>query len=247
MVALLPMLLLGATTPTPLEQATRLEPIGWSADGQRAALRVFYGADHSEAPACVGYLDAAGKKFTVGLALVVLKGETVEHTFIIQTPAVEACTAPADAKTALEAAKLKLAELGIDRAAPGKVLTVKHTRTNETSSERNEVTTASWKDTWRALDAGQSVFELSLNSKSVEEAGVGELNLNGRWKLSGTTRTGAVKLGPLQYSRMMAGHYSLEVLALRSPDGARLLAFFQIQHGNMRGGSAEVQLLRLLP
>lgn len=242
--------LLLAAAPTPLEQAWRIQPIGWSADGQRVALRVFFGSEHGEVAQCEGYVDAEGKKFNTGLALVVLKAQAVEWTAVIQkSPTDEACTPPSEARAALESAKARLQALGIDRAAPGRVLTVKTERKDGDSREVDGVTKASWQETWRAVDGERLVLEVNLKVASTEEAGVGELTLRGTWtsRLSEPPKTGKLKLSPVEYSLVMAGSYRLSLLVLASPDGQRLVPFVMRHHSNMRGSWGGATLLSLKP
>lgn len=242
--------LLLAAAPTPLEQAWRIQPIGWSADGQRVALRVFFGSEHGEVPQCEGYVDAEGKTFNTGLALVVLKGEAVEWTSVIQkSPTDEACTPPKEAKAALESAKARLDALGIDRTTPGRVLMVKSERTEGATREVEGVTKASWQETWRAVDGERVRFEVKLKLASTEEGGVGDVTLRGGWtsRLSDPPKTGALKLAPVTYSLNMAGGYRLSLLVLESPDGQRLVPFVMRNHFNMRGSWGGATLLSLKP
>jgi hypothetical protein len=227
-----------AASPPPLEQAGRIQPIGWTADQKRVALRVFFGSEHSEAEDCPGYIDAEGKKFRTGLALVVLKEGAVEHSFVIQRPSSERCTPTAEAKSALEAAKKKLEELGIDRAAAGRALTVKR----DGAKKKGKA------DVFRAVDADRTVLELSLTVSERGDDGddARSITSKGTWTrpgVDGGAATGTFTLPPTTYSLIMAGSFRYDFTVLAAPSGERLLVFAHERHANMRG---EWQTTRLL-
>jgi hypothetical protein len=243
-------LLLTAPSALPLEQAARIEPIGWSSDAQRVALRVFYGANHIEAPRCDGYVDADGKPFEFGLALVVLKGTSVEHTFIIQrSPTDESCTPLPEAKRALEAAKRKLEQLGIDVTKPGRVLAVKREQKDRAQSTKDEAIRISWKETWRAMDDERLALEVALTLVSVEDEGVIVVETRAaawtRWPSSGEPVSGTFKLPKRDFTRRMGGNMDRTLVALASPDGERVVAFMVDRFSNARGNGGISRLLAL--
>lgn len=244
MVLLLP-LLLAAAPLTPIQSADRIEPIGWSADRHTVALRVFYGGTYGDAEPCAGYVDAAGKQFGNGLAIVVLKDGAVLHSFDIQASPMSAhCTPLADAKKALEAAKKTLEELGIDRAAPGSVLAVTIEKGKPTTKKKGEVLVSTWKETWRA---GSNFEVVATLTDSEEEEMFHKVTGSFAWKLktADSERTGTLKLGPTEWSTNMAGGFGWKLFALTSPGGESTIALIAQEHFNMRGGSATTTLLTL--
>jgi hypothetical protein len=103
-----------------------LDPIGWSADEQRVAVRVFEYAgefDDEENHDCPGYVDHKGETFRGALRFEVYEKGKRTATFPIQDSG--KCTPPKTAKARLTQAKAELAKLGIDLALkqPGTELT----------------------------------------------------------------------------------------------------------------------------
>ncbi len=248
MLCLLTALALVAAPPPPIQSADRLEPIGWSADQRAVALRVFFGGSSGEQGPCPGYIDAAGKRFETGLAIVVLRDGAVLRSFVIQaSPGNEPCTVPAAAKQALEAAKQQLDELGIDRAAPGAVLDVSFERGKATSRTKDGIVDSKWKETWRARTGTATALELVVNVNDSFDVIVHRFTASFTWRLrSGATeRTGTLKLGPIGWSSNMAGAFTWGLPAFASPNGEMIVAFIQQRHSNMRGSSAVTTLLPL--
>ncbi|MBL8920188.1 MAG: hypothetical protein JNJ54_15080 [Myxococcaceae bacterium] len=235
---LLALALTASSPPQPLDQAERIQPVGWSADQKRVALRVFFGAEASEAEDCAGYVDGEGKKFRTGLALVVLNEGAVEHTFVIQRPPMDSCTSVVDAKAELGAAKAKLDELGIDRAAPGRSLAVKRERAKKGSTEL-----------FRATDGNRTVLEFSLSVSESDDGVDGRrVTTKGSWKRlppAGVPTSGTLTLPPTSYSLIMAGSFRYDFTVLASPAGDRLLVFSHERHSNMRGSWNVSRLLDL--
>jgi hypothetical protein len=103
-----------------------IEPIGWSADEARVAVRAYDFVDtefNEDAEECKGYVDHKGQSFTGSLSFEVYeKGKRIA-TFPIQDS--EKCTPPKTAKARLTKAKAELLKLGIDLTLkqPGTVLT----------------------------------------------------------------------------------------------------------------------------
>ncbi len=242
-------LLLTAAPPTPIQSAERLEPIGWSADQHTVALRVFFGTTHSELEPCPGYIDAAGKPFDIGLAIVVLRDGVVLHSFVIQAPPFNgSCTDLADAKKALEAAKKKLEELGIDRSAPGTVLAVTMDKGKATSRTKDEAVLSTWKETWRAKNGDATPLEIvaTMNDTFAEDT-YHTVNASFAWKLRSNEaeRSGTLKLRPFDWSLNMAGGFSWRLHVFASPNGENVVAFIRQSFSNMRGGSSISTLLPL--
>lgn len=235
-----------ASQRTPLEQADRIEPIGWSADRHTIALRMFFGAEHSDSGDCAGYVDTAGKPFRSGLAIVVLRDSAVLHSFVIQRPAIDGeCTPLPQAKKALEAAKQTLDELGIDRDAPGTVLTITNTLGKVTNRKTDQMLITKWTETWRARDGDQTLLELKASLVDQDESGYHETKNTVAWtlKLKGAERTGAVKLMPINWSQAMVGRFSWGVRAIVSPEQESMVAFVIAFHSDMRGGWSYATLL----
>jgi hypothetical protein len=233
----------------PVQAADRLEPIGWSSDQHTVALRVFYGGTFSEAVSCTGYVDAAGKRFETGLAIVVLRDGAVLHSFVIQAPPASGpCTAPEAAKKALEAAKKKLDELGIDRSAPGTVLAVTMEQTKPTAKKKDDSVVSTWTETWRARNGEQTPLELvaTMNDTVTDEL-FHAVKASFSWKRrSGdSARTGTLKLGPVEWSLNQAGTFAWKLDAFASPNGASIVAFIRQSFGHMRGDSSVTTLLPL--
>jgi len=107
------------------EQSIQL--IGWSADEQRFAVRVYTDEtsdmEAEEAPFCPGYVNHQGRKFRGSLTLAVYDKDQKPTGFPIQDSG--KCTPPKKAKERLEKAKKELATLGIDlnQKKPGTELT----------------------------------------------------------------------------------------------------------------------------
>lgn len=249
MVLLLPLLLAAAPPPlTPIQSAERIEPIGWSADRHIVALRVFFGGTYGEAEPCAGYIDAAGKQFGNGLAIVVLKDGAVLHSFEIQaSPMNSHCTPLADAKKALDAAKKKLEELGIDRAAVGTVLPIAIETGKTTTKKKGELLVSTWKETWRAGGAEAPLEIVATLSDSVEVETYHSAAGSFAWKLrtADGERSGALKLGPVEWSLNMAGGFAWKLMAIASPGGESVVALISEDHFNMRGSSSKTTLLPL--
>lgn len=108
-----------------------LEPIGWSADEQRVAVRAYDYVDtefDSEAVRdCKGYVDHQGESFTGALRFEVYEKGKKVASFPIQDS--DKCTPPKKARARLTQAKAALLKLGIDLGLkqPGTVLTPKST------------------------------------------------------------------------------------------------------------------------
>ncbi len=106
-----------------------IEPIGWSADEQRVAVRVYHFVDtefDDEAVSdCKGYVDHKGAAFTGSLSFAVYEKGKQVATFPIQDS--DKCTPPKTAKARLTKAKEELLKLGIDLKLkqPGTILTPK--------------------------------------------------------------------------------------------------------------------------
>lgn len=106
-----------------------IEPIGWSADEQRVAVRAYdyvdTDFDSEAAQDCKAYVDHKGKPFTGSLRFEVYEKGKKVATFPIQDA--EKCTPPKTAKARLTQAKAELAKLGIDLTLkqPGTLLTPK--------------------------------------------------------------------------------------------------------------------------
>jgi len=107
---------------------TLIEPIGWSADEQRVAVRAYDFIDtdllaEDEDPSCKGYVDHKGKSFIGSLRFEVYEKGKKVATFPIQDSG--KCTPPKTAKARLTRAKAELLKLGIDLTLkqPGTVLT----------------------------------------------------------------------------------------------------------------------------
>ncbi|WP_224250180.1 hypothetical protein [Hyalangium gracile] len=104
-----------------------LQIIGWSADEQRFAVRVYTdettGMEAEDEPFCPGYVNHQGEKFRGSLMLGVYDKDKKPTWFDIQDSG--ECTPPKKAKERLEKAKKALAALGIDLAQkkPGTELT----------------------------------------------------------------------------------------------------------------------------
>lgn len=246
MTQLVAMLVMAA--PTPLESAGLIEPIGWSEAGHVVALRVFYGSERFDQLPCPGYVDANGKPFLDGLAIVVLRDEVVLHSFVIQAPVEkEKCTPIAVAKERLEQAKKAMDELGIDRTAPGAVLSVTSDITNVTARKTNEALTTHWKETWRAQDQEAMPLEVVVSQTDVDDSGYHTRKVSMQWtlKLGESERKGTQKLKPIEWSESMVGTFALKLKAFASPDRAGLIAFVVDHHSNMRGGWSTTRLLSL--
>lgn len=104
-----------------------IEPIGWSADEQRVAVRA-YDIDDSEYydeenHDCPGYVDHKGQPFRGELRFEVYEKGKLKVAFPVQDSG--KCTPPKTAKARLTKAKAELAKLGIDLALKqtGTVLT----------------------------------------------------------------------------------------------------------------------------
>lgn len=240
-------LLVAAAPLTPIQSADRLEPIGWSADRHTVALRVFYGGTYGEAEPCAGYVDAAGKQFGNGLAIVVVRDGVVLHSFEIQASPMSAhCTPLADAKKALDAAKKKLEELGIDRAAPGSVLPITIEKGKPTTKKKGETLVSTWKETWRAGSGAQAPLEIVATlTDTEEEESFHKVTGSFAWKLRSAEgdRTGSLKLGPTEWTANMAGGFSWKLYAIASPGGESVVALIGQDEFNMRGSSSKTTLL----
>jgi hypothetical protein len=115
-----------------------LQVIGWSADDQRFAVRLYERDIETFEPVkkplvCEGYVDHRGKRFRGTLRLRVYEGDRVVANHVIQQK--EPCT-PTDKATArLAAAKEDLARLGIDLTRTGTVRAVPWVVDNRLSIE----------------------------------------------------------------------------------------------------------------
>lgn len=248
MVLLLSLVVAAAPLP-PIRSARFIEPIGWSADRHTVALRVFYGADHAEYELCPGYLDAEGKPFRTGLAIVVLRDDAVLHSFVIQVPAIEGrCTPVAAAKQALEGAKATLDELGIDRTAPGVALAVTMDKGKTTSRRKDDALNSTWKEKWRARNGAVTPLELVVSLNDVVEAGgYHTVTTSLKWTLrrGDTERVGSLKLPPVEWSEAMVGSFKWDLMAFATPEGEARVAIVGEDHFNMRGGWSRSTVLPL--
>ena len=214
------------------------------------ALRVFFGGRELEVPTCAGYLDAAGKPFDTGLAIVVLRDGVVQTSMEVQAPPDSgACTPPAEARKALDAAKKMLDELGIDRAAPGTRLPVTVARGKVTTrSTRDQDRRSTWKETWRARDGAQTPLELvaSLSDTVVDDT-FHKVTASLSWKRRSAEaeRTGALKLGPIEWSANSGGGFGWTLHAFASPGGDTIVAFLEQTVSSMRGSWSVTRVLPL--
>lgn len=242
-------LVLSAAPQLPIQVADRIEPIGWSADHRTLALRVFFGGTFGEAEACPGYVDASGKPFGTGLAIVVVRDGAVQHSFEIQASPMNAhCTPLAEAKRALDAAKKKLDELGIDRAAPGTVLSVTMEKGKAKARTKGEAVVSTWNETWLARNGEQAPLEVTATmTDAFSEEVFHTVSASFVWKLRTQTaeRTGTLKLGPFDWSLNLAGGFAWKLTAFESPNQESVVAFITQSFSNMRGASAVTTLLPL--
>jgi hypothetical protein len=100
--------------------------IGWSADEQRFAVRVYtltsdcHGHEEGKDVFCKGYVDHGGKPFHGGLRLLAFERDRLVASLPLQDA--EKCTPPKVAEARLAEAKKKLAALGIELERPGSEL-----------------------------------------------------------------------------------------------------------------------------
>ncbi len=235
--------------------------IGWSADEQRYAVRVFslddveysseffddierakmekvhtYNASRQDKDGyCKGYVDHQGKRFRGGLELRVYEGGKKVLSLPIQDQ--PRCTDGKVAATRLAEAKKKLAELGIDTGRPGKDHPLE-------SGKRVDITPE--KQPPYALEYVDNVQDLS----SDDDVGVAKYN--------GTLDLYVHREGKKEkvFSRKVKKEFRLdmgardnEALASAhvSPSGDRVVVLGSRIEGGMRGGySSELRLVTLL-
>lgn len=165
MLPFLAMVLLGAPPAfgVELQNATVVEPIAFSTDERRVALRVFHGAQSDQGEPCPGYLDANGQPFHGALSLVVLeRGKAVASFPVQDSDAREGphCTPRVEARLRLESARSSLMELGFgfqsgampQALAPTRASTPHQatTRQVKVGADEHPVETTTWTDTWSA-------------------------------------------------------------------------------------------------
>jgi hypothetical protein len=158
-----------------LSEATLVEPLAFSADERRVALRVFHGEAGGEHEPCPGYVDAKGKEFDGALSLVVFEHGKTIAAFPIQDAQ---CTPPREARKRLAAAKIAIAGLGIDLGGPKppawlplasstprttSPLEVKYVHPNgEEEVETHDVST--WSTTWAVTPSEGVNLRLTIDS-----------------------------------------------------------------------------------
>ena len=109
----------------PLAVGASVQITGWSADATRFSVRSIEVWEPDEGmprlPSCPGYVDHEGKKFNGRLVLAAYEQGKLTQSWVVQD--YPDCTAPKQAKATLDAAKAKLAKLGIDLNAKGTTVT----------------------------------------------------------------------------------------------------------------------------
>lgn len=215
--------------------------IGWSADEQRYAFRVFshyesefsgeelteeeeeYQAQHQDKEGfCKGYVNTQGKRFKGALQLVVFERDQRLVSIPIQDE--PKCTPAKVAAQRLAEAKKKLAELGIDMARPGKDLPLVPGKRVKVTPEK------------------QPAYELEFVSKIKEQSdpehmetrqrGMQELNVYREGKKETVFSRKVDKrivqqMGDREEESMTSAHVS--------PSGERVVVMGYKLTGNMRG------------
>jgi hypothetical protein len=229
-----------------------VQVLGWSADEQRYALRVYdltelFG-DEAGPPACKAYVDHKGEKFLGGLSFVLYEGPRRIGAWRIQDA--KKCTPPEVARQRLTEAKAALEKEGIDFKATGTTMT-DTTDPKPTVKKKGKLTESSVTTRLRVprgpwagmtLEAVTVVQEREIFAKGEEEEGMPPaLRAQATFQLrldsgADVASLGELKLGPSQQpepgvSWLWTAGFDQ---ALLSPGGGVLVPLAYVHHGDMR-------------
>lgn len=240
-----------------------LQLIGWSKDEKRFAVRSYHltGEEFAEMdeppPYCPGYVDHRGKKFRGSLTLRVYKGATVSGNWPIQNS--DKCTPPEMARDRLAQVKAALAQQEIDLAALGTMVMPRKSARKPTSRRKGK-TTVTTSVISLELPGGPWARRpvdiiLRIESKDDSESeDASNDNVTSRATFTVSLRSGKkpaplgeFTLGPAEWNRMMAGHWTPTVdRLLLSPSGKRFVLLAHLSDGNMRDLSESSVVLGLV-
>jgi hypothetical protein len=228
----------------PLAQGTEdhdAQIIGWSGDGKRFAVRLYFIDPFSprpafgEVPPCEGYVNHEGNAFRGGVVVLAYERSKLLSSFPIRDA--EKCTPTAEADKRLEAAKKKLKALGIQLEATGQELL--------SALSAPSITVEQGAQAPYSIEYAERTSAQPPNAKSGKQRGTLEQEVyvrrgDARQKVLGRTV-------PYEYSTAMAGYLrtGLDRLWL-SPSGTTIVVLGFERVGNMSGGRKSLRLLGMV-
>jgi len=225
----------------PLAQGTEdhdAQVIGWSGDGKRFAVRLYFVDPFTprpawgELPPCEGYVNHEGNAFRGGVVLLAYERGRLLSTFPIRDG--QKCTPPAEADKRLEAAKKRLGALGIQLEATGQEIL---SALNAPSIPVEKGAQAPY-----TIEYAERATPQAPNAKSGKQRGTLEQEVYVR---RGEARQKVLsRKVPYEYSTAMAGYMrtGLDRLWL-SPSGTTIVVLGYERVGNMSGGRKSLRVL----
>ncbi len=215
--------------------------IGWSADEQRFAVRLYLRDPSSferrddEPIACAGYETHEGKPLRGGIVVLAYEGSRLLATFPILDR--NTCTPLDEARKRLEVAKKKLGARGIDLDAPGKSF--------RPVLNSPTVTVEHGPQAPYSLEYVERIPSQETNPKSGDARGTAEQELHLR-KGDARQKVHARKTS-FTYSTRMSGHRLTGVdQVVASPSGKTLVVLGHEVVGNMASRRKSLRLLGVL-
>jgi hypothetical protein len=225
----------------PLAQGTAdhdAQVIGWSGDGKRFAVRLYFidpfipRPAFGEQPPCEGYVNDEGNAFRGGVVLLAYERGKLLSSFPIRDA--EKCTPPAEADKRFEAAKKKLGGLGIKLEATGQEIL--------SALSAPTITVEQGAQAPYTIEYVERATPQAPNAKAGKQRGTLELEV---YVSRGDARQKVLsRKVPYEYSTAMAGYWrtGLDRLWL-SPSGTTIVVLGFERVGNMSGGRKSLRLL----